>query len=112
MKIVDKYTPKITRDGDVFTYMRPIGKEAQKIDMPTVFRAAAATQDAQVKIVAALGFLEDCFNVFAGTGEGCNEYQTVGLAAICRALVDLAEYAADERAKEHQIINAIAAGEV
>lgn len=112
MKIVDKYAPKITRDGDVFTYMGPIDKDAKKIDMSTVFHAAAATQDAQVKIVAALGFLEDCFTLFAATGEGCNEYQTVGLRAICKALVDLAEYATDGREEEHRIINAIAAGEV
>lgn len=108
----DKYAPRITRDGDMFTYTGPLDKETKTIDIAAVFRAAEATQDAQFKIVAALGFLEECFTLFAATGKGCSEYQTTGLAAIFRALSDLAECAADGRNNERKIIEALAAGEV
>lgn len=112
MKTMEKFVPKITRDGDKFSYTGYLDKEAKEVNMLNVFRAAAAILDTQVKIVAALGFLEDCFTVFADTGKGCNEYQTMGVAAICRALTDMAQDAADDRGEEHKIIEAMAAGDV
>lgn len=112
MKIVDKYAPKITRDGDVFTYMGPIDEKAKTIDLPSIFRAAAATQAMQLNTVAALAFLEDCLTSFVTTAEGCNEYQAVGLAAIFRALTDSANEACTGQHREHQIIKALAAGDL
>lgn len=103
---------KVSHDGDHFVYQHTTDKTPIQVSPRSLHVTTGLLTEAHEKAEAVLDFLSDALEARAATGQGLDEYQIQGVAAICNALARSITYTLEERKVELEVAAKIAAGEV